>query len=290
MKRITFFLSFLIGLIGIAQEYQIEIRLVDAEVGYPIGQPDVPPYYEAVSNDVGLNTIFEIHSATNYYPGYNIIPEYEDRTHWVLCNGCDINQFEEDLLAYSSVIENAFQSEVGYTSNEMYVQLLDLNNGNPIGETPEGNIITTNEELNILFENFTVFHFEQAFPGSGNPDLLRVFYLGCDCFAWELQPELDSLVEVIESTSRLGYVILDIDDNSELDFKFYPNPLENELKIETPETITSYNLFNLSGLQIVSTQTLEELNNHIPLLSSGMYLLSVTTESNRVGNYKILKK
>ncbi len=63
-KNILLFLLFAsFGML--AQEYQIQLRLVDGNVGYPTGDP--MGNYLAVSNDAGLNTIFDTYGADHYF-------------------------------------------------------------------------------------------------------------------------------------------------------------------------------------------------------------------------------
>lgn len=134
----------------LAQEYQIQLRLVDANVGYPTGDPwNNQP---AVSNDSGLNAIFDTYGADNYYWGTNPVPEWEGRTHFVTCYGCDINQLEQALDNYSSVIEHTVQNEPGYIANALYVKLVSLENGYNTGNTtPEGIVMTNNTTINSIF-------------------------------------------------------------------------------------------------------------------------------------------
>ena len=292
MKKIL-----LIGLVLVtfqikAQQQQIQILLVDAEVGYPIGQPDVPPYYEAVSNDPGLNAIFQMHNATHYYPGYETCVEFwQGRVHYVLCEGCDVNQFESDLQNYSAAIEKTYQTEPYSTANTMYVKLWDGENGNPTGNTtPEGIIITTNSEINEIFIDHTVLCFERAFPTTTNPELMKVYNLECDCYAEDLGPALEALVDVVEYTERKGFVILETSDFSKLDFTIVPNPTNNTIKVQTSESIELYTLMDILGNHLLETPTLEALNELLPTLASGTYFLQVRTTDHRSSIYKLLKK
>ena len=123
--------------------------MVDENIGYPTGDPI--PGYDAVSSDPGLNDIFEAYQATAYYPGYNYIPQWDNRTHFILCDGCDINAFEQALIDYSSVVENTIQCQP-YTMNALYVKLITLNNGTNTGNTtPDGVVITDNDDLNRIY-------------------------------------------------------------------------------------------------------------------------------------------
>jgi hypothetical protein len=275
------------GLISFGQEYQIEIRLVDENIGYPTGDPI--PGYDAVSSDPGLNDIFEAYQATAYYPGYNYIPQWDNRTHFILCDGCDINAFEQALIDYSSVVENTIQCQP-YTMNALYVKLITLNNGTNTGNTtPDGVVITDNDDLNRIFEDFQVLYYEQSFPSI--PSLARVFTTACDCNASELKLTLELETETIELVDGpLGYAILDVEENQKLDFSFYPNPVDDTIIINSSEDIASFELVSLLGQSMFKVATEEQLNFHISLISQGNYFLKVVTSNGATDTFRLLKK
>lgn len=289
MKKITLIFILFYNLTLFGQEYEIQIRLVDGEIGYPIGGN----YYEPISNDAGLNNIFDTYGATAYIssPGSNGVPEWSDRTHHVQCNGCDINQFEQALDNYNAVVERADQTEPGTQSNGLFILLLDLDNGNTTGNTtPEGIVITNNNVLNSIFVDYTVLHFEQAYPSSQNPDVLRAFFLGCDCMAVDLKPILEAETGIIEAAEQMDYVVLDIADVESLDFQFYPNPVEDNIVINSSEKIGSYEIINLFGQSIFKGASSESINEYLPSISVGTYLLKVMTDSGKQQTLRFIKK
>lgn len=289
MKKITLLIILFGSIAAFSQEYQIQLRLVDAEVGYPTGDP--LDNYPAISNDNGLNAILNTYGADHYYPGYNPVPDWEFRTHFVTCVGCDINQLEQALDNYSSVIEHTVQNEPGLIANSLYVKLVDLNNGNNTGNTtPEGIVITNNAVLNAIFVDYTVLYFEQAFPNFQDPELRKIFQLGCDCSAADLKPILDAETTIIEYTERQGYAILGTEDLKDMDFKIYPNPVGDKVVIDSSEKITSYEIYNTLGQSIFKATSEENLNAFLPSLSSGMYLFNLVTESGKRQNLRFLKK
>lgn len=283
MKKITLLAFLLCNLIMLGQEYQIQIRLVDSEVGRPTGNP-IDDDYEAVSDDPGLNAIFQNYNATHYYPGYDFDPEWENRTHFVLCDGCDVNQFEQDLLDYNTVIAGTFQSEPGLTANNLYVKLLDANNGNPTGEiTPNGNIITTNAAINALFETYNVVFYEYFFG--------EVHYtLGCNCQAADLLNELTALTDVVDYSERVGYAILDTPTYNKQILTLSPNPVENNMIINSSEKINSYEIVNTLGQSIFKGNSSENINEFLPSLAQGTYLLNVITGSGKQETLRFIKK
>ena len=291
MKKLVLFIVLMSSLISFGQEYQIEIRLVDEAIGYPTGDPI--PGYDAVSNDDGLNDIFQAYQATAYYPAYGqtYIPQWENRTHFVLCDGCDINAFEQALIDYSTVVENTIQCQP-YTVNALYVELITLNNGTNTGNTtPDGVVITDNDDLNGIFEDFDVLYYEPGFPSSTDPNLQRTYVAACDCDASQLKPVLELETETIDNVfGPLNYVVLDIEDTKKLDFSFYPNPVDDTIVINSSEDIASFELVNILGQSIFKVASEEELNLHIYSLTAGNYFLRVITNTGATDTFRLLKK
>ncbi len=283
MAKFTFLLLFCCSFTVFSQEYQIQLRLVDSQVGYPTGDP-IDDDYSAVSNDEGLNAIFQNYSATHYYPGDDFIPEWQNRTHFVLCDGCDINQFEQDLLNYDAVIAGTFQSEPYLMANNLYVKLLDANNGNPTGDTTsEGNVITTNAAMNTLFETHNVVYFENSYAET-------YYHLGCNCIATDLYNELNSLADVIENVDFAGYVVLNTPSYEALDFKLYPNPVGDNISINSSEKINSYEIISPLGQSLIKGNSEAGINEYLPSLSTGTYFLKVNTDAGKTQILRFIKK
>jgi hypothetical protein len=285
MTNLLLLVTFLSAFALFGQEYQIEIRLVDENIGRPGSNSG--QNYPAESNDVGLNNIFSAFNATHYYPGHNYIEQWRDRTHFVICEGCDINAFEQALIDYSSVVENTIQCPPG-TQNALYVRLISLDNGTNTGNTtPEGIVITDNEDLNLIFVNYSVMYYESSF-GPPNP-FPRLFTAACDCNASELLPILEAETETIESVTQLGYVILDVSDNEKLDFEMFPNPVDDVVSIQTTEDIKSFEIFNMLGQTMGKVTSIAALNTTIPVLKAGIYFLRINTFEGVTGVYRFIK-
>ncbi len=290
MKKITLLFILLSNFALFAQQYEIQIRLVDAEVGYPTGDP-IGDDYDSVSNDPGLNAIFQTYNATHYYPNGSGVPDWNDRTHHVTCNGCDINGFEQALDNYPSVIERTDQTPPGTLSNGIYSVLVDVENGYNTGNTTSGGIVITNNNvLNAIFVDYTVLYYEQAFPDSQNPDLLKVFELGCDCQVSELMPILNAETDIIDHTTQLSYAILNTMDSEKQVFAFYPNPVGDRMTINSSEKIISYEIINPLGQSIYTGNSEISINNLLPSLAQGTYLLKVDTDSGKTQTLRFIKK
>lgn len=74
-------------------------------------------------------------------------------------------------------------------------------------------------------------------------------------------------------------------------FNIYPNPVENQLKIDMDnfEVITSIELYDQLGKLLMNNENLESLEFDVSQLQSGMYLLKVNTETASYTS-KFLKK
>ena len=66
----------------------------------------------------------------------------------------------------------------------------------------------------------------------------------------------------------------------------YPNPTADRIYIKTEKTFNA-ELFDLTGRKIQQTKQ-KQLD--MSSLSSGAYILNVTTENNKIQSFKILKK
>ncbi len=88
---------------------------------------------------------------------------------------------------------------------------------------------------------------------------------------------IDNVVLQLESP-------VSINDNSskQSEVSVFPNPVQDYFTIGSPEGITKYTLYNLSGDQIRSEEVSNStsLKSDISFLPSGIYILQVTTQTN----------
>ncbi|WP_236641990.1 T9SS type A sorting domain-containing protein [Dokdonia sinensis] len=273
-----------------SQTNTIQIRLIDQNIGYPAGDA-VDTGYIPESNDDGLNQIFIENGATAYYPGQHYVQELGPRVHFVECN-CDTGNFAQELNDYLSVVEIATISpENGAYTDLMEYQLLDEFDGDLTGNTTaNGNLITTNDRLNEIFEEYSVYFSEQFFATSQQSHLRRIYDAACNCNVVDLKAALDAEPDIIESTQFIYFGILGLNDITNLDFKFYPNPVENNIEITTTEKIETFTLMNSLGQTVSKSKNINNLNQVLITLETGMYLLKITTTNQKEGNYRLVKK
>jgi len=286
MKKILLLL--LISNLILAQQPDVEIRLVNANVGTSIiyNQNQVNEY--TASNDAGINTILNSYGVSSYIiKGGHPYQPYSGRI--ISIAGVFPQQFVNDLSAYTSVVESARISDKSYFSDALNLKLVNLNIGTPIGYN--GNIVVTNNtSLNQIFQNNNVFYFAQLYPTSTSNVNLRSYTAVCNCNANSLKADLNNLISVIESTDNVGAAYLSNNQFEKSKTTISPNPFLNIFSIETEEVISKYIIFDSTGKQIVSTSNKYELDNQVSKLQTGFYILNLNFENGKASNYKLVKK
>lgn len=84
--------------------------------------------------------------------------------------------------------------------------------------------------------------------------------------------------------------VLGVSENNLEDFKYYPNPVTNEINLSAKNIIDQVSICNILGQNVYS----EKINTtkssiNLSFLQRGMYVLTVTSEGNSA-NYKIIKE
>ncbi|WP_160373438.1 T9SS-dependent choice-of-anchor J family protein [Flavobacterium hydrocarbonoxydans] len=83
---------------------------------------------------------------------------------------------------------------------------------------------------------------------------------------------------------------LAVTENNYTAFKFYPNPVENILNIESNSIISNIKVYNINGQLLSSTKHLDsKVNLDFKKYPAGVYLINMTSEE-RVETFKIIKK
>jgi hypothetical protein len=286
MKKILLLL--LLSNLVLAQQPDVEIRLVNANVGTSIvyNQNQVNEY--TASNDAGINSILNSYGVRSYIiKGGHPYQPYSGRI--ISIAGVFPQQFVNDLLSYSSVVQYASISDKSYFSDALNLKLVNLNVGTPIGYN--GNIVVTNNTaLNQIFQNYNVFYFAQLYPTSTSNVNLRSYTAVCNCNANSLKTDLNNLSSVIESVNNFGAAYLSNNQFEKSKTKISPNPFLNVFSIETEDVISKYTIFDSTGKQIESTSNKNELDNQVSKLQAGFYILNLAFENGKAYNYKLVKK
>ncbi|WP_298222570.1 choice-of-anchor J domain-containing protein [Flavobacterium sp.] len=91
-------------------------------------------------------------------------------------------------------------------------------------------------------------------------------------------------VDALSVTSTLG-----INNFSNNLISLTPNPVQNILRIKTPETIKEVSVYSLLGKKVISTQISADTVD-VSILTQGMYLLKVVDQNNKVFSSKFIKE
>lgn len=281
MIKIIFF--FLLSFLGYSQVY-IEVKLVNPNIGYP-------NYNQNTSNDPGLNAILSSNGVITYeYKGGN--PLDTSSTYVNIYNSS--NDFSNTTLLtqlqnYSSVIASATFCHMSHFDKLLMIQLITNATGTQTGTN--NNIVVTNDTaLNQIFTDYNIVEMAQSFPNSAN-NLNRYYYIrSSNCNLENLKTALQNYSFVIQTVEYVGasYLL----SNETFDKKttsIYPNPFQNELKIETEKSILKYQIIDISGKTIIDVNNEIEFNTSISLLNNGMYFLQLNYDDNTNSSHKIIK-
>ncbi len=293
MKKLLFLLFF--SNLGVAKSTldAIEIRLVNGEIGKPENNGTF--YSPVQSNDAGLNAILQNYNISYYGQHINhIYPPYHDRYIEIWCQNCladQLNQLRIDLGAYSSVIERVRSYEPHGAFNDcLYSQIATASLGVPVGIN-NGIIVTNDDGLNQIFQNYNVFYYAQYAPYSTNESLLRTYGIACNCNSDLLKTALDNYTSVISYTEIVtGSYLLKNPSFDESGTIVYPNPFSDHFSIDTKKTVMQYSISDISGKVLVTSNLKQEIDIQSEKLSTGTYLLELQFDHNQKSIYKLVKK
>ena len=194
------------------------------------------------------------------------------------------------ISIYNSIFDtstagvNAINTEGFISPDNVFVfNSLSSTDNFPLATTSSGNIQTTASFVDAANNNFFLQASSAAVDAGINHlfvtskipvDLLgnpRIYNGTVDMGAYEYAPGTLSVNKV----SKL------------LDFSVYPNPAKELIKLNLSEELKKAEVYNFSG-QKVKTSLIKTIN--INDLSTGVYFLKITTENNKIGIKKFIKK
>lgn len=136
--------------------------------------------------------------------------------------------------------------------------------------------------------------------GFSDPDLLGFLFdfgnlpsLTSICLDTNEIPEL-----VYTNYNSSGNVVLYSGANCSLsdnnfennNFKISPNPFSSTFDINSNQLIKSYQVVDLLGKKIITTNSKQDLNSKTEVLKNGIYLLELTFDNGKTGIVKLIKK
>lgn len=284
MKKLLFF--FLISNFAISQVSRIQIDFVSGFNIYVTNTYPYSPSEGTSTNNAEINAIFSNHGANHFVQSYEnnypvIFTDY---------NGTNLIGFINDLTANNNVakVRKCYQSAnqviTGYTfADRLYVKFYNNNDATQIGTNSNGNIVTSNNAINLIFDTYQVksmglmvgFWYTIAFDG----DITG------------LKDALDNLNDVVDTTDLVGVgMLLENTSFEKSKATISPNPFLYNFDIQSEHIITNYTIFDITGKTIVSTSIKSELDNQSSQLSSGIYILNLDFDDGQKANYKLVKK
>lgn len=292
MRKITT-LSFLLFSIASlhCQIHEIHLLLRDSNVG--ASSYEWPDTFSNVSNDDGLNQIFQNHNVVVYLDPYSFQSEELQGIHNIVtCDGCDPQLLVQELNAYSEVVRFAVNSsEDIYVPKSLSVRLVDSNIG--IYSNTENDVVITNDSgLNQLFLDFSVNLYVApnggVTPGGG---VVNDYYeLICDCDVEALRAELIQYSSVISQANRLDWtILLNTDEFKNNSLKIYPNPFKTKVNFESSVQLTSIELFDILGKRIYNSSDVSSFENYSETLKSGVYILKLVDQNKNTLTKKLIK-
>jgi hypothetical protein len=289
MKKLFLFILFSSNYF-LAQNIAVEIRLVNQNYGAPAFNGTMGNTTE--SNDVGLNQILQTHNVYQYLlKEGHLYPPFSGRHVEMWCTTCDYSQLTSDLIAYSNVIEKARITTNGSPfSDNLILQIANINIGVPTGIS-NGIIETNDAGLNQIFQNYSVYYYEQYAPSSSNSDILRYYKVVCDCDNTALKNALDNYTSVISLTEYPYPVyLLHTNELQKNKISIFPNPFSTNFNIQSDDFVSNYTLIDISGKQLIATSSKNELDNLALQLNSGVYFLNLNFEKGQTVNFKLIKE
>lgn len=288
MKRILLTLLCLFSFSLFAQQTTIQVML---KPGYSFGETTMLTNCTTCTNDGGLNQI--ISSYVNQFQSTDVmiedISQYDNKLGLIHVDPSSAVALVNDLNAYSAVVYNASIEQIEWRYNYgLSIRISDLTNGNYVATDSNGIIVTSNAQLNQIFQQFNVNFFELGFPGV--PALFNVFVIGCQfCDTINLKTALEGLegtVLVDESTDYIPYILLLNTDSNVLDKKLtlFPNPTSGvfEIKMETQFQDVDVELYDSNGRIVFKNKFNSSSTNSkaidISSLSNGVYFLKVKND------------
>ena len=265
MKKIIFYLFLFCNFYSFSQEKLVCVILqtsVSVYGGYnmiPVTTNDatlnqiITQNHCGINNEVGASGCFSNSGIGVYYN-----------------NDTDMKQLILDLNNYPTAVVKAFK--VGSTKYD----LVTTNVGTYVA-TVNDIVQTNNNDLNTVFQNFSVNTFVD-----GN-------LIDCNCNKNDLYNALRNLTAVVKNVSQCNMAFLKTDEFEKNAAKIYPNPFVNNINIETNENIIKYVVIDVSGKQIIATNSKSNLDTNTQLLVSGFYILNLEFDNGRTGSYKIFK-
>ncbi len=176
---------------------------------------------------------------------------------------------------------------LGRNGNEPYPSVTDMLVSNSLDSdnfskvTYKQNIITSDP----LFKNSKVFSLQANSPAINMGDNSKI--------PADINADILGNTRIFDTTVDLGAyefgasAVAGLDDINKIEFSVYPNPTINTLNIKIKEDIKLVEVYNLQGQKVLLSRLKKITTSK---LSTGIYLLKITTTGNNIGVKRFVKE
>jgi hypothetical protein len=282
MKKILLLLFLLVSLFANATRIQINfVQNFNINIINPF--PGSPSEGTATT-DNDINAILSTYNISSCVESFSS----PDHVFFAKYLGNNLSGLLLDLKNNANVLKVSICPDDPYSyywADQLYLKLIDDTIGNSIGTNSNGNIITTSTSLNLIFDTYQVISMVKMSP---NLSIYGIYFNGS---INDLLNELNNLKGVIEGAEPIGVpMLLSTQSFDSKKISVYPNPFSNTFTINTTENISEYFVVDLSGKQIIKSNSKSDLDTQTSKLVSGIYFLNLQYENGKNANYKLIKK
>lgn len=275
MKKFVLFI--LLALTTAANAAHVQITFIEGFLIHPIYESDFSSI-GLTTSDPGINAIFADHGVTYCYSasdGSTMI--------FAAYSGSAIADFIS-ALEFNANVDNVKITPVdNHYADRFYIKLVSGTTGNPTGTDSDGNIVTSSVPLNQIFETFGVWYMEYLVNTS-----YEVRFSG-DIINLEMAlANLPAIVTYVEY--HPVSFLLNQREDVPATYILYPNPFATTISIDTSEEILAYQLFDITGKQLVLTSSKSQFDRSCLTLYPGVYIVRLLGKSQQIDTYKIIKR
>ncbi|QAA81519.1 T9SS type A sorting domain-containing protein [Aequorivita sp. H23M31] len=119
---------------------------------------------------------------------------------------------------------------------------------------------------------------------------VRVAAVGEASATWDMSCDEDQGYGETEDYTVVVDGVVGVQDYSNLNFSYHPNPMSEILNISANRTIESVSAYNVLGQQVISNKQFADGKVDVSTLPTGTYIFRVTFEGGLEENFKVLKQ
>ncbi|MFN3756635.1 MAG: T9SS type A sorting domain-containing protein, partial [Flavobacterium sp.] len=97
-------------------------------------------------------------------------------------------------------------------------------------------------------------------------------------------PTINSNVFVLEGMT------LGVNENTAASFVVYPNPVKNEIHIQSEMALSKADIFDINGRKVLSAELDQRNSIDVQSLTNGVYIISITDSNGLQSSQKLIKQ